>query len=149
VANGTTNANEFQIYMNNIQLTGSYISTNYYFDFETNGVANTGIPAWGGIGVETNPNPGSSFAGQSAFDFAGFTPGPASTVTGYGQYQYPFDYSVTQMNFDPNATGFIVGWELDPVATPLPDALPLFATGLGALGLLGWRRKRTARNLVA
>ena len=26
--------------------------------------------------------------------------------------------------------------------TPLPAAFPLFATGLGALGLLGWRRKR-------
>jgi hypothetical protein len=25
---------------------------------------------------------------------------------------------------------------------PLPAALPLFATGLGALGLLGWRKKR-------
>jgi hypothetical protein len=24
------------------------------------------------------------------------------------------------------------------VATPLPAALPLFVTGLGALGLLGW-----------
>jgi hypothetical protein len=30
-------------------------------------------------------------------------------------------------------------------ATPLPTALPLFATGLGALGLLGWRRKRKSR----
>jgi probable HAF family extracellular repeat protein len=27
-------------------------------------------------------------------------------------------------------------------ATPIPAALPLFASGLGALGLLGWRRKR-------
>jgi hypothetical protein len=27
-------------------------------------------------------------------------------------------------------------------ATPLPAALPLFATGLGTLGLLGWRRQR-------
>lgn len=27
-------------------------------------------------------------------------------------------------------------------ATPVPAALPLFAGGLGALGLLGWRRKR-------
>jgi hypothetical protein len=27
-------------------------------------------------------------------------------------------------------------------ATPLPAALPLFATGLGGLGLLGWRRKK-------
>ncbi len=26
--------------------------------------------------------------------------------------------------------------------TPLPATLPLFATGLGGLGLLGWRRKR-------
>jgi hypothetical protein len=26
--------------------------------------------------------------------------------------------------------------------TPLPAALPLFATGLSAIGLLGWRRKR-------
>ena len=30
----------------------------------------------------------------------------------------------------------------DATATPLPAALPLFASGLGALGLLGWRRKR-------
>jgi hypothetical protein len=30
-------------------------------------------------------------------------------------------------------------------AVPLPAALPLFATGLGALGLLGWRRKRKAQ----
>jgi len=30
-------------------------------------------------------------------------------------------------------------------ATPIPAALPLFATGIGALGLLGWRRKRKAK----
>jgi DNA-binding beta-propeller fold protein YncE len=28
--------------------------------------------------------------------------------------------------------------------TPLPTALPLLATGLGAIGLLAWRRKRKA-----
>jgi hypothetical protein len=33
----------------------------------------------------------------------------------------------------------------DVLATPLPAAFPLFATGLGALGLLGWRRKRKAQ----
>jgi hypothetical protein len=31
-----------------------------------------------------------------------------------------------------------------PAATPLPDALSLFVGGLGALGLLGWRRKKKA-----
>jgi hypothetical protein len=29
--------------------------------------------------------------------------------------------------------------------TPLPDALPLFATGLGLIAMLAWRRKRRAQ----
>ena len=39
-------------------------------------------------------------------------------------------------------------WGIDDVsfntstATPLPATLPLFASGLGGFGLLGWRRKR-------
>ena len=33
--------------------------------------------------------------------------------------------------------------------TPLPAALPLFATGLGAMGLFGWRKKRkNAANIA-
>jgi hypothetical protein len=36
-----------------------------------------------------------------------------------------------------------------PASTPLPAALPLFATGLGALGLLGWRRRRKAQAVAA
>jgi hypothetical protein len=36
-----------------------------------------------------------------------------------------------------------------PIVTPLPGALPLFATGLGGLGLLGWRRKRQAAVMAA
>jgi hypothetical protein len=40
----------------------------------------------------------------------------------------------------------VVGtWEVTISETPLPAALPLFATGLGALGLFGWRRKRKAQ----
>lgn len=38
----------------------------------------------------------------------------------------------------------IVSDSLSTSAVPLPVALPLFATGLGAFGLLGWRRKRKA-----
>jgi hypothetical protein len=33
----------------------------------------------------------------------------------------------------------------DNPPVPLPTALPLLATGIGALGLLGWRRKRKAQ----
>jgi len=32
--------------------------------------------------------------------------------------------------------------------TPVPAALPLFATGLGGLGLLGWRRKRKMQPIA-
>jgi len=43
-------------------------------------------------------------------------------------------------------TGFAAGSSILNIGnegtTPLPAALPLFATGLGGLGLLGWRRKR-------
>lgn len=36
----------------------------------------------------------------------------------------------------------------DVSATPLPGALPLFATALGALGLFEWRRKKRAAPTV-
>src|SRR6185503_4223697 len=39
--------------------------------------------------------------------------------------------------------------DLSIAQTPLPAALPLFAGGLGALGLLGWRRKKKAEALAA
>lgn len=38
---------------------------------------------------------------------------------------------------------------LESTAAPLPAALPLFATGLAALGLLGCRRKRKDAALAA
>jgi hypothetical protein len=44
----------------------------------------------------------------------------------------------------------LTSFTVTPVsATPLPAALPLFASGLGALGLLGWRRKRKNVALAA
>ena len=36
-----------------------------------------------------------------------------------------------------------------PAPTPLPAAWPLFASGLGALGLFGWRRKRKNPPIAA
>jgi hypothetical protein len=40
-----------------------------------------------------------------------------------------------------------ISFDLDP--TPLPATLPLFMSGLGALGLLGWRKKREAFAIAA
>ena len=56
-------------------------------------------------------------------------------------------YSQDQYGNTLTASGTATITELPPgeaqlSATPLPAALPLFASGLGALGLLGWRRKR-------
>jgi hypothetical protein len=51
---------------------------------------------------------------------------------------------VANATTNPIRTTALVGsGTLSPI--PLPTALPLFAGGLGALGLLGWRRKRRAR----
>jgi hypothetical protein len=46
-------------------------------------------------------------------------------------------------------TGADQSFTLEIGATPLPATLPLFATGFGALGLLGWRRKRKAQAIAA
>jgi hypothetical protein len=57
---------------------------------------------------------------------------------GYNALGFDFLSNISVVDPPPSAAG-------DPPPTPLPAALPLFATGLGALGLLGWRRKRKAR----
>jgi hypothetical protein len=62
---------------------------------------------------------------------------------------------ISSVTFSGNDFG-VYGFANEPIdtlvltsATPLPAALPLFASGLGALGLLGWRRKRKAAALAA
>ena len=51
-----------------------------------------------------------------------------------------WDFAIDNLAFNQDT----VGGDNGGGATPLPAALPLFATGLGGLGLLGWRRKKKA-----
>ena len=92
-----------------------------------------------------------------AFDLVQYGPAPASfslhiEVTGDTYRAYVNGILITSLT-DTNFTSGEVGlYSSGPQAqsfdnflvreTPLPATLPLFASGLGALGLLGWRRKR-------
>jgi hypothetical protein len=76
--------------------------------------------------------PGTSFSIVDAFNgTVSFAGGLANGATAY--FALENDLSTVSFTVIPNPT------------TPLPAALPLFATGLGLMGLLGWRRKRKAR----
>lgn len=59
-------------------------------------------------------------------------------------------HNVLRLVFTPSAGN--VAYTLDNIdvtsAVPLPAALPLFATGLGALGFGAWRRKRSRARVL-
>jgi hypothetical protein len=59
----------------------------------------------------------------------------------FGVWHATFTITGQQTGRPPTDEAFAV---LQVNDVPLPAALPLFATGLGALGLLGWRRKKKA-----
>jgi uncharacterized protein (TIGR03118 family) len=91
----------------------------------------------------------------SAFDAAGTFEGMIQIDTGGNSPAglWALVFGIGGMNGSPNTLYFTDGLNsesaglfgaLDPT-TPLPAALPLFASGLGALGLLGWRSRRKAR----
>ena len=67
-----------------------------------------------------------------------------ATGTFTSSYEYGFDTGGNGFDFT-DATWSGSGTF---TATPLPAALPLFASGLGALGLLGGRRKRKAQAVA-
>jgi len=66
---------------------------------------------------------------------------PWGIIPGFSSFDLPPDYSI-----DAPSIGLVNGVVS---GTPLPATLPLFASGLGALGLIGWRRKRKAAALAA
>lgn len=104
-------------------------STNYSFDVQT---SNTGAI----IGWTILASISSSF-----FNITVATSNSSDLTSSLG----PTTFMSASNGFSPGT------WSVSdpPSNTPLPAALPLFAGGLGALGLLGWRRKRKAAALAA
>lgn len=76
------------------------------------------------------------------FNFPGVL--PLSVTTPFAVNGVGSNFVAGQFIFESNEAINMVTTSitLSDVTTPLPAAFPLFATGLGALGLLGWRRKR-------
>jgi len=68
----------------------------------------------------------------------------ADSPDGFNQYD---TYLPDGFSNESLAYSVLVSGDVDP--TPLPATLPLFATGLGALGLFGWRRKRKNAAAIA
>jgi hypothetical protein len=92
-----------------------------------------------------------SSTGSSPFNLTGSV--NITDPMSFAQYEVPASFTrfavfvqgepdIGQRINSVSSTSFTVTYDYTPAATPLPAALPLFATGLGALGLLGWRRKR-------
>jgi len=66
----------------------------------------------------------------------------------FGPGTYTIDISIVLPASLAEKAGFGIRADYVP-PVPVPAALPLFATGLGALGFLSWRRKRKAATAAA
>jgi hypothetical protein len=101
-------------------------------------VAVTVSPSVGGLG-EYAPGDFNTFNVSSGAITGGFFQGDSAThhlVMNLG-----IGIGILTL-IDGGGLGGDISFSLVAEQTPLPAALPLFTTGLGALGLLGWRRKR-------
>jgi hypothetical protein len=101
--------------------------------------------------IDENPNGASSGYGSYVWTgsnsngtaASGYQLGYSNPVTGWNYYTSDMiNIGFTYPDTDSLQLYAISGVLNTASATPLPAALPLFATGLGALGLFGWRRKR-------
>jgi hypothetical protein len=113
------------------------------WSFVANGSVTTDVGGTS-LGVDVgNCFPYTCLSHELAFQTITLSGNPTTLVIALG-IQDPISY------LSPDATGsaYLTVW-LPPGLTatelPLPAALPLFATGLGAVGLLGWRRKKKAQ----
>ena len=94
----------------------------------------------------TGTLPVPTFSGNQTFSFLGILLGPGEgLITGVRIVT-----GTTALGPNESASVDLVVMDdflyAEPQSTvPLPAALPLFATGLGALGLIGWWRKRKAQ----
>ena len=98
------------------------------------------------------PSANDFFAGWGNSPFLSFIGTGPTSLTTYSAVLSATGPSM-QLSFlglNPPGWTAVANVSVTPVSsTPLPAALPLFATGLGAIGLFGWRKKRKAAAAIA
>jgi hypothetical protein len=112
-------------------------------------VGTSGYSAWQWDNVITGTPPFFSTTNSSGLLFLF---GPGNTVGNlYSDLSGNTYFSLSEPAnlYNPGDAGILTIANASAAAAPLPAALPLFATGLGAMGLLGWRRKRKNAAAIA
>jgi hypothetical protein len=108
--------------------------TGNWYDDDGNG--NPGVDNVISFSAMVADNPGATIVNQSnGLGGIRLTSGFASPSDQFNAYVDNVTINDTTFNFDPNAA-----------ATPLPGALPLFVSGIGAIGLIASRRKKKVKQ---
>jgi hypothetical protein len=146
----------------NVDITSTYASATPGRTYYTSDV-NLSVSNYTGVGLVTpaDMTMGGDFYWDLGLLFAPFE-GP---YTGLSPSNGPiptdgletyFDYNMVFENYQVAWSGYVVPtascgpFSCTPIAaTPLPAALPMFAAGLGVIGLFGWRRRRPTRAVAA
>jgi hypothetical protein len=129
-----------------VATTPSNSGTLTYFDF-----TNSNISVFAGETLAFEPS--STVGGSMGIDIAYNAPNPYSGgelfYTNLSQGVDQLEPFVSQLTGQGPIGGVDAQFAtyVSPT-TPIPAALPLFATGLGGLGLLGWRRKQKAQAVA-
>ena len=134
----------------------------YYLGIDFDPTAETNFLAFDPI----NPGPADHAIGNNSTGNGGGTKGTSANYAGliannnvaqnswnmefFDSALFPFlnsaggIYTFELAAFDGNTELARTSIDVNVAAVPLPAALPLFAGGLGLMGLLGWRRKQKA-----
>lgn len=100
-----------------------------------------------GFGISNDSNVHQTLGITEGYSCEGYD---CSSLGSYYLYAFVTYQNPNTGNWDGSgASNFYSGPFVVGTVTPLPASLPLFATGLGGLGLLGWRRKRKAAAATA
>jgi hypothetical protein len=142
---------------NALNANGNWTGINYLESFALNNIGTFATASLTGFNYQSGGLSNGSATGCNG-NGAGFacflaSPGPLQ-LSNHMVFDISFSGGTTNFDlpslkidfwansFQTKSTGDLLSQSIGQ--TPLPAALPLFATGLGAMGLFGWWRKRKA-----